>query len=345
MYNLNEAKHVNLATEIQAMVEFLSARWNNVDNVQALFELIANAALKNTEGAIGDYVLTTHLHGLRTRRREVMASFTEDSALLSFYDQAYLLCDSMNGAADKVRDTSRATLYDVYADTFKGFKSALKDEALAHLKRAQPKGLRAMTKHYEESDEAWEKALRDEFTDSQTFTGADTGTGSDGGFVSLVSLISVVQQKHRHNTPVVEILLSAAYNHLVRVCTHNNTQAVIADLEQLSPLVEAKHPVFKVELTPQHKLTKVLMTLARDSWRGIETDNPEKDYLESVADRKAQKPLSPEEVAANRAAAAAEISAMFKRVLKPESAKAAKARQAREAQEQQQVRDLLKNAS
>ena len=345
MYKLKEAKHVNIATEIQAMVAFLSARWNNVDNVQTLFQLVADAAVKNTEGAIADYALTTHLHELRSRRREVMASFTEDSALLSFYDQVYLLCDSMSGAADKVHDAGKASMYDAYADTFKGFKSALKDEAIAHLKKAQPKGLRAMTKHYEEGDEAWTKALHDEFTDRNEFAGANTETGSDGGFVSLVSLISVVQQKHRHNTPLVEILLNAAYIHLVRVCVHNNTQAIIADLEQLSPLVEAKHPGFTVEFNPQHKLTKVLLTLARESWRGIETDDPEKDYLESVADRKAQKPLSPEEIAANRAAAFSEISAMFKKITKPESAKAAKERKEREVREQQQVRDLLKNVS
>jgi hypothetical protein len=344
MYALKDVAQIDIAAEITAMAEFLSERWNQTANVESLLQLIAQVADKNADSAITRYDLPQYLREQMQKREDVLKSFSDDASMLRYYDQAYGLFESLNRQVDKVQRNGDDMLYDAYAPTFKSIKKALAAPELSHLKKAQLKGLRAMMRHYAENDDAWDKALADEFTDKHAFRGADTGGATHGGFVHLASLIFVVQEKADDNTSPIDLLIRAAYVHFVELCKHNNTQAVVADLDALAPLVMAKNPVFTLDYAPAHKLTRVLYALAREDKLGLGGDNPEQEYLASVEERKNQKPLSEDELKARKANALAMLQGMMRNALKPETAKQAKAREARTAREQATVRGLLKSA-
>lgn len=342
MYKLSDNPKIDIAAEIKAMSGFLRDRWDNVENLEQLLQSIAEKARTNATHAFTEDAVTMYLYEKTAERRKVIESFSEDAVLLTFYDQPYLLLDSIRGQLYTLADNGKEMLYEEHSSALKAFRKLLTGD-LAHLKKAQPKNLRKMTKHYHQDDEAWEKALDDEFEDKHAFKGANTETGAHGGFVFRVSLIYVVQTKDSHNETPISMLLAGAYGHFVDLYKHLNTQTILSDLDRLRPYLLATHPVFEMEFEPQNKLTKALNVLAREEWRGLGEGNPEQEYLECLAERKKQVPPTEEEKKARLVDAVGEIQALFKNALKPKSAKEKEQRRSKRAQEQQAVRDLLKS--
>jgi hypothetical protein len=342
MYDLKEALKANISAEITAMAAFLSTRWKNVDNVETLLRIIAQAAEENAQCAIEDHPLTKHLRE-QQRNREVALKSLDDSGMLPFYDQACQLLEDLEGQVQKVHFHGNETLYEAGDATMKSIKKALSAPDLVHLKKAQPIGLAEMSGHYQANNEAWDDALRDEFSDRNAFEGANTANGSQGGFVSAVSLIIVVQTKVTHNTPPINQLIEGVYDHLVDLRRAMNTLEILADLENLSQRFKADEAVFSVKFEPAHKLTKVLYALAQQDKRGLGGEDPEQEYLKAVAECKLAEPLSEEELKTRRAEAAEEISAMFKSILKPKTSAQAKAREVELEQDRQAVRELLQS--
>lgn len=344
MYALKDVAHTEIAAEIAAMAEFLAARWNKVENVDALLGNIAKTAEQNAESAIDRNTLPTYLMEKLKQRRHVLESFAEKASTLTFYDQIYQLFQGLQRQVDKVHSNGDDALYEAYESTFKGFKKFLTAPELSHLKKAQPKGFAAMTKHYCDDDEAWDKALEDEFTDRHAFKGATTPYDGSGGFVSRVSLISAVQENYRHNTSCIDMLIGGAYLHFVALFKHRNTQAILADLNVLEPQVQAKTPCFTLDFTPTHKLTRVLYALAREEGFDFAGEDPEKAYLAELAECQKQPSLTDDELKARKVDALAMLQSMMRNTLKPETAKQAKQREAEKARERQAVQDALKRA-
>jgi hypothetical protein len=343
MYDIKKAFQFDINAEVAAMVEFLSTRWESVDNVEALLKRIATAAEKNSRSAILDSELSIVLMDLERDRENALKLVDESGGMLKFYDQACLLLEGLQRQVGKVYRHGNDTLSNSYDAAIKGIKKALATPELAQLKRAQPLNLAEMTEHYRENDEAWDAALDHEFDDRKLFKGANTATGGQGGFVSAVSLIMVVQVKDTHNTAPIDQLIRGAYEHFVNVFRAANAHAVLADVKQYCASLSPTQPVFVLNFTPEHSLTKVLYTLAQDSQRGLGKENPEAEYQEAVAEHKNATPLSEEELRTRRADAAGLISKMLKSALKPETPKQAKAREMRDARDRQMVDDIFKS--
>lgn len=343
MYSIKQAFQFDVNAEIAAMVEFLSTRWKNVENVEALLRVIAQVAEKNAHSAIVDTELSIYLMEQEQARGKSLKLIDESGGMLRYYDQACLLMEGLQRQVRKVYAHGNESLYTSYDAAMKSIKKALAAPGLSKLRNAQPRGLEKMTQHYRENDKAWDIALENEFYERKTFNGADTAGATQGGFVSAVNLTMVVQVVEAHNTPPIDQLICGVYDHLVNIHRAANSHAVQADLAMAFSHVKPDEAVFVMNFVPTHKLTKVLYTLVQENQRELGKENPEQDYLNAVAERKAAKPLSEEELKVRRAEAARLVSSMLKSTLKSETSKQAKAREARQEQELNAVDGILKS--
>jgi len=343
MYDIKKAFQFDINAEIAAMVEFLSTRWKSVENVEALLRVIAPLAEKNSQSAIQDSELSIFLMDQERAREKALKAVDESGGMLRFYDQACQLLEGLERQVGKVYRHGNDRLYETYEPAMKFIKKALATPEMAPLKKAQPLQMTQMMRHYHENDDAWDAALENEFDDRQLFKGANTATGGQGGFVSAVSLIMVVQVKDTHNTAPIDQLIRGAYDHLVNVYRAVNGHAVLGELKKFFSQLDPKQPVFVLNFTPAHRLTKVLYSLAQENQRGMAEENPEEAYREAVAEHKTATPLSEEELKVRRAGAAGLISQMLKNALKPETPKQAKEREIRDARDRQAVDNILKS--
>lgn len=308
---------VDLANEIKQMASFVSARWENVGHVEALFRDLCLVAQKTAADGLPDLALTSALHEKLAEqlagRETVLREVDKSGGLLRFYDQPYLLLDNVRARLHDYESAKRESRYDADCAAYKGFPKLV--AKYPGMKKAQPAGLLAMLEHCRADNEIWDKALEDEYPDSHSFASGLPRSGVD--FARDISLVSVVQMVDHHNEPAVDLLVSSAYNHLARLVTNNNACEVIADLARLEPSCARVEPVFEVSFEPAHPITQALLELAKAEWRGLGEDNPEQEYLAAVEDHKTRKPLSEEEKRANKAKAFEMVKSLWNANTKP----------------------------
>jgi hypothetical protein len=303
-----EIQPVDLANEIKLMAGFVSARWDNVEHVEALFQDLAQVAQKTAVDGLPDRAVTAYLYEKLEEREVILKQVDKSGGLLRYYDQPYLLLDNVRVKLHDYESAKRETRYDADCLAYKGFPKLV--STYPRMKKAQPTGLRAMLEHCRADNEIWDKALEDEYTDSHSFASALPRSGVD--FARDISLISVVQMVDHHSEPAVDLLVSSAYKHLARVVTNNNACEVIADLAKLEPGCKREEPVFELVFEPEHPITQALVQLAKQEWRGLGEDDPEQEYLAAVEDHKTRKPLTEEEKRANKAKAFEMVSSLWK---------------------------------
>jgi hypothetical protein len=293
MYKLSDVA-VNIETEIDAMVEYLSTRWESLPDLAALFTLIHKQVSHDARYWVDVYPLTSAFHERAKRRTLFLEESTVDEderRYLPTYDQCNSLLRDMATFANRLGDIGKDIdgKWDYSARVRHLYQKLLAQ--FSELSHSRPIGWDDLEKVYEEQAGIYEYTGSQQRVDEDAFKGADSsGSGADA-FPARTALPFVMYDERCQGRKAPYVLVSAAYGHFLAIQQHGNTRRMLAEFESLPLRDTEPGPLFDFSLESQNPLMAALLEICRDA----ELPSTREDYEKALESARAFQRLPQEE--------------------------------------------------
>ena len=131
--------------------------------------------------------------------------------------------------------------------------------AWPELAKARPIGWDALREDYRDFDGMREYCTSTQVSDIQAFDGHDTTSAGAAGFPGRIALPYVMYDEVCQGRKAPRVLVSAIYAHFLSIASHQNTVAMLKELDGLPLGIDASHVVFELAVHPEHPLLKAAL--------------------------------------------------------------------------------------
>jgi hypothetical protein len=283
MYKLSNTP-VSIEAEINAMVEYLATRWENLPDLATMFAAIQKQVSHDARYWVDVYPLASAFHERAKRRTRFLEESTVDEdekRYMPTYDQCTSVLRDMSTFAHRLGDIGKDIdgKWDYSARVRHLYQKILPQ--FPELNRSRPRGWENLEKGYQEQAGIYEYSGSQQRVDEDAFKGADaSGSGADA-FPTRTALPFVMYDDRCQGRTASYVLVSAAYGHFIAIQEHVNTRRMLEEFESLPLRDTEPGPLFDFSLESQNPLMAALLEICRDAERPATREDYEK-ALESA---------------------------------------------------------------
>jgi hypothetical protein len=257
VYKLKAGVSLDIGKEIEAMVRFTAARWDNVPNLKEVLELVYQLAARDARAWFVRDSIAQKFLNLRQQRDQLIEKITSVGTYgtVARRDKVLkLTLDAGMGAMalqEIALNLDGEWDFEDRADTV--YTTVL--QRYENLSKARPIGWDELAENYVEYSGMSDYDAADE----KLFEGADSQADGGHGFPHRIALPYVLYDELDQGNRAAKVLVWAAYAHFLRLVEHANTEAILAEMGVLEALVAERNPIYKLELVFTHPVLKTLM--------------------------------------------------------------------------------------
>lgn len=318
MYKLSDTTEISIEAEITAMVEYLSARWENLPDLTALFALIQEQVSHDARYWVNVYPLLTAFRARAERRTlflEENSTDEDEKRYLPTYDQCNSVLRDMTTFMDRVCNIGKDIdgKWDYSARVRHLYQKLLAQFPV--IAKSRPAGWAGLKRNYEEQAGITDYTCSQQRIDEDAFKGADSsGSGADA-FPMRTALPLVMYEEQCQGRKASYVLVSAAYGHFLAIQQAINTRRMLEEFESM-PLRDAEPgPIFDLAPMSQYPLMAALLATCLEA----DTPSTRDEYEAAIASARAFRKLPQVEqdaiVARNRQRVSQSLGAMFRSVI------------------------------
>lgn len=280
---------LDLGQEVRHLANFIRQKWEPLDNLEAIFTEIRDAALHAARGWFDQHALwecATELEDARTAQLRATLGVPE-TVFPELYDAYCLLLHSVSRNASCVREAGLALdgCWDIErrVDQVRSGLVAKYPGLLA----ARPQGWVALAENYVDFDG---QAEYDPRPDHALFEGVSVPGRHAPEFPSAVALPYVMYDEVCQGTKAHSVLVGAVFAHFLGIAEYLNTCAIKEALLAAVATAPAAEMAFERNVATDHPILKTVFALATPCCA-------KNEFEASLAQRAAYAALSPEEKA------------------------------------------------
>lgn len=255
---------INLNEEVAHLAEFIRQKWTPIDNLEALFTEIRDAALHAARGWFDAHTVWERVTDWQDARAALLQGTLTLGAdtHVDLYDA---ICTLLYDISRELRDVREAALALDGDWDFERRVRAIElrlSSRYPDLAGARPLGWAELALGYCDCDG---QAEYDPRPDRELFQGSRVD-GPSAGFTSRVALPYVMYDHTCQSQKAPSVLVGAVFAHFLGIAEYLNTQALIHNLAAALPDLQTPDMLFErneQNLKAHHPVLTVLLQLAR----------------------------------------------------------------------------------
>lgn len=255
---------INLDEEVAHMAEFIRQKWTPIENIEALFTEIRDAALHAARAWLHDHDIWDVAHDMLDARKALLEEKLKDSLPVQsvgveYYDALCTLVYDISGKAKRLKEAGM----DIDGPwDFSRRVNALSNRLSAKypdLATARPNGWAEFEKGYTEYDG---QAEYDPKPDRELFKGSKVEGACSGSFPMRVALPYVMYDEKAQGFKAYRVLVGAVFAQFLGIKEMLNTEELKQALKAL-PGMDEPTMVFERKVATDNPLLSVLFKMAR----------------------------------------------------------------------------------